>query len=227
MPSESNHPNENFELNFLLGDHGTNFQVKGWVELPNGHIFWYDVGNFQAKPLGRMKFLGENVLVGTHNRDKNLFEPINTAKFDLYLESHKTGLIASIMGNTIPADVEKYGTVAEGLYSAEYSKYKGDGALLINGGGELPTAKGNPNNKKNYSSNGQLKSIEEHIISEIFFHKGNYARPSLLTRAGKPISAGCQTGGSGPGSLAIYRKFIKLTEGFRGNFYLRGGWKKG
>jgi len=223
MPSKSNYPNENSELNFHLGDHSADFQVKGWVELPNGHILWYDIGDFQAQPLGRMKFLGENVLVGTHNRDKNLFEPINTAKFDLYLKSHKTDLIASIMGNTIPANVEKYGTVAEGLYSAEYSTYKGDGAILIHGGGELPTVKGNPNNKKNYYPNGELKPIEQHIISEVFFHKGNYARPSLSTRAGRPISAGCQTGPSGPGSLAIYREFIKMAEGFRGNFYLRGG----
>jgi len=139
----------------------------------------------------------------------------------LYLESNKEGPTASIDGNTIPADVDKYGTLAEGVYPAEYSIYKGDGALLINKGGDLPTVKGNPNNKDNYNSDGSLKPVGEHVIDEVFFHKGNYARESLSTSKGSPISAGCQTGGCGQGSLPKFRKFIKKTEGFKGNYYLR------
>jgi hypothetical protein len=85
---------------------------------------------------------------------------------------------------------------------------------------------GNPNNKRNYNADGTLKPIEQHIIDEVFFHKGNYARESLSTnmvRRGErvEISEGCQTGGCGPGSLELYRAFIKKTEGFKGYYYLR------
>jgi len=125
------------------------------------------------------------------------------------------------MGNTVPADIEKYGTLAEGLYPAEYSIYKKDGAVLINGGKDLPTVKGNPNNPKNYNSDGTLKPISEHVINEVFFHKGNFARSSLSTNSGNPVSAGCQTGGCGQGTLPIYREFIKNVEGFKGIYYLR------
>jgi len=92
---------------------------------------------------------------------------------------------------------------------------------LINGGGNLPTVSGNPNNRKNYNADGSLKPISEHVIDEVFFHKGNYARKSLSTSSGSPISAGCQTGGCGPGTLPTYREFIKNAEGFNGSYYLR------
>ena len=167
------------------------------------------------------KWLGKNVLVGTHNRDENLKEPINSATFDLYLESDKTGATAKIKGNTIPADIDKYGTLKEGLYPAKYSIYKGDGALLINSGGDLPTVNGNPNNKKNYKADGSLKPANEHVIDEVFFHKGNYGRESLSTSKGSLISAGCQTGRNGSGSLSEYRTFIKKAVGFKGNYYLK------
>lgn len=52
----------------------------------------------------------------------------------MYLESNKTGPTATIKGNTVPADITKYGTVAEGLYTGSYQKYKGDGAIIINDG---------------------------------------------------------------------------------------------
>ena len=195
--------------------------LDDWVEDKNRRIYWDEYATSQATAKAGETYLGQNVLVGTHNRDANLNEPINTAKFELYLESNKEGPSATIMGNTVPADVDKYGTVAEGLYPAGYSIYKGDGAILINGGGDLPTVKGNPNNKKNYNAEGTLKPIDQHVIDEVFFHKGNYARPSLSTSSGSPISAGCQTGGCGPGTLPVYREFIKKAEGFKGSYYLR------
>ncbi len=155
--------------------------LDDWVESANGDIYWDENATSQETTKERETYLGKNVLVGTHNRDANLNEPINSARFDLYLESYKTGPSATIYGNTVPADIEKYGTVAEGLYPAEYSIYKGDGAILINGGGNLPTVSGNPNNHNNYNADGSLKPISEHVIDEVFFHKGNYARKSLST----------------------------------------------
>lgn len=96
----------------------------------------------------------------------------------------------------------------------------------INEGKGLPTVKGNPNNPLNYNPDGTLKPINEHIVDEIFFHKGNYARPSLSTnifRNGQRvyISEGCQTGGSRQGSLLKYREFIQNAKGFNGLYYLR------
>lgn len=197
-----------------------------WVEGADGNIKWDENATSQATTQEGEKYLGKNVLVGTHNRDASGTEAINTAKFDLYLESDKTGPSATIMGNTVPADITKFGTVAEGLYPAKYSIYKGDGSLLINGGKGVPTVSGNPNNKLNYNANGTLKPIGEHIVDEIFFHKGNWARESLSTnmfRNGKRvmISEGCQTGGCGQGSLLAYRSFIKNAKGFNGSYYLR------
>lgn len=97
---------------------------------------------------------------------------------------------------------------------------------MINGGKGLPTVSGNSNNPLNYNPDGSLKPIDEHIIDDILFHKGNWARKSLSTnifRNGKRvmISEGCQTGGCGIGSLFIYREFIKNAKDFRGSYYLR------
>ena len=192
-----------------------------WVESADGIIYWDECATSQETTKDGETYLGKNVLVGTHNRDASGNEEINTAQFDLYLESNKEGPTASIMGNTVPADIEEYGTVAEGLYSARYTVYSGDGALLINDGKGLPTVSGNPNNPSNYNAEGKLKPINEHIVDEIFFHKGNYARPSLSTQSGSPISAGCQTGGCGEGTLPKYRSFIQNAEGFEGSYYLR------
>lgn len=193
---------------------------RDWYDI-DGYIQWKDHDGDLTIGDETYKSLGKNVLVGTHNRDSDLNEDINSARFDLYLESNTEGPSATIYGNTIPADTEVYGTVKEGIYDAKYSIYKGDGALLLEGGGAMPTVKGNPNNKRNYNSDGTLKPTEEHVITEVFFHKGNFARESLSTQAGNPISAGCQTGGSGQGSLEKYRAFIKHAEGFDGKYYLR------
>lgn len=168
-------------------------------------------------------YLGKNVLVGTHNRDATGNEKINSATFDLYLASNTTGPTATIKGNTVPANIKKYGTLPEGLYSASLYKYNGDDAILIGGGGNLPTVSGNPNNPKNYDAAGNLKPTSTHVMDQILFHKGNYARPSLSTSSGKAISKGCQTGGCGPGTLPIYRAFMRkaVTAGSIDSYYLR------
>ncbi|KAF0236445.1 MAG: hypothetical protein FD181_2754 [Prolixibacteraceae bacterium] len=158
--------------------------------------------------------MGKNVLVGTHNRDANLNEPINSAKFELYLESNKEGPSATIMGNTVPADVTKQGTLAEGLYSARsqgragiLAEGKQDLALIINEGKSVPTAPGSPKSS----------------MSEIFFHSGNYNRLSLSTNTpGQYISKGCQTSGCGPGSRPLHNQFMKAVgTDFKGSYYLR------
>ena len=196
-------------------------EAEDWVEGSSGKIYWDNNATSQATTKKGETYLGKNVLVATHNRDSDLNEPINSAQFDLYLESNKNGPTASIYGNTIPADVNKYGTLKEGLYPAKSTNYHGDIALRLASGGDLPTVNGNPNNKKNYKSDGSLKPTSEHIMSGILFHKGNYARTSLYTLSGKAISKGCQTGGCGPGSLKTFRTFGKNLIGFNGNYYLR------
>jgi hypothetical protein len=199
---------------------------RDWYETTDGQIIWDDKATSQkamedVKING--KYLGKNVLVGTHNRDENLNEPINTARFDLYLESDKTGPSATIYGNTIPCDVETYGTLAEGIYPASYAEYNGEAALLINNGGNCPTVKGNfnPIQKKNKESKGNWKPIEEHVMDYIYFHLGNYGRASLTTSMGNPISTGCQTGYNGAGSKVKWREFGKNLMGFEGVYYLR------
>ena len=201
-------------------------RFEDWVERADGTIYWDENATSPETTKPGEKYLGKNVLVATHNRDENLSEPINSARFDLYLESNKNGPTATIYGNTVPADVKKYGTLKEGLYPASYCIYHGDGAILINEGKDLPTVRGNPNNPKNYNPDGTLKPVNEQIMNGILFHKGNYARFSLTTLSGKPISEGCQTGGCGPGSLPKYREFIKKARGFKGYYYLRAKPKK-
>jgi len=188
-----------------------------WVESAKGKIYWDKNATSQKTTKSGEKYLGKNVLVGTHNRDAKGNEPINTAKFDLYLESNKKGSSATIMGNTVPANNKKYGTLAEGLYSAKFghrSKHKNEWALRIlniNGSDGLPTVNGNPNPK----SDGKT-------LTEIFFHFGNYARKSLTQLSGEPISTGCQTSGCGPGSRPLHNAFMKkVGRNFNGYYYLR------
>ena len=102
-----------------------------WVESMGGTIYWDDNATSQETTKAGEKYLGKNVLVGTHGRDENLNESVNAATFDLYLESDHSGPIATIRGNTVPCDVEAYGTLPEGLYKADEQSYKGNTALLI------------------------------------------------------------------------------------------------
>ena len=184
-----------------------------WVEDNAGNIAWDDKVTSQKEAKEGTTWLGKNVLVGTHNRDENLNEPINSARFDLYLESNKEGPTATIYGNTIPSDVKKSGTLAEGLYKATFGqrkKYLDNGeydyGLLINDGKAVSTAPG---------------SAKE-TMTEIFFHKGNDNRESLSTYSGSPYSKGCQTGGNYMGSHEDYKVFAQYLPGFSGTYYLRG-----
>ena len=188
-----------------------------WYDI-DGKVQWRDHSG-ELKENGKTyESLGKNVLVGTHDRDANLNEPINGAKFELYLESDKTGPTASIMGNTVPSDVTKFGTLKEGVYPAEAgsrSKYPNEKAIIINEGKEVATANGNPHDPK-----GQ--PIEKQTLTGVFFHQGNTGRTSLTTSKGKPISEGCQTGGCGVGSKEKFNTFMKnVPDDFKGNYYLR------
>ena len=110
---------------------------RDWYEAEDGSITWNDKATSQAamnKANISGTYLGRNVLVGKHGRDENLNEKINGAVFELYLETHKEGPIATIKGNTIPCDVDNYGTLKEGRYPAKYCTYHGRPAILINGG---------------------------------------------------------------------------------------------
>ncbi|HRB71735.1 MAG TPA: hypothetical protein PK776_07790 [Flavobacterium sp.] len=184
-----------------------------WVEAENGTIYWDENVTSQGTTKTGETYLGPNVLVGTHNRDSNLNEPINSAKFELYLESNKNGSSAEIMGNTVPSDVNKYGTLAEGLYPANaqgrggyIARGREDLAILINGGGSVPTAPGSP---------------KDHM-TQIFFHAGNQYQESLYDSNKNPYSAGCQTSGCGPESRPLHNDFMN-TAGpeFEGSYYLR------
>ncbi|MBA3706138.1 MAG: hypothetical protein H0W84_09635 [Bacteroidetes bacterium] len=186
-----------------------------WVEKSNGDIKWDEnVTSANDKDLqSGDKYLGKNVLVGTHNRDAGLNEPINTAKFELYLESNKEGPSATIMGNTVPANNKTAGTLAEGLYPARAQgrdkylrKGKEDLALIINGGLSVPTSPGSPKSS----------------MSEIFFHSGNNYQKSLFDSNKNPYSTGCQTSGCGSGSLLKHNEFMKAVgTDFKGSYYLR------
>ena len=197
-----------------------------WYDV-NSTITWHDQEGDLTIDDQTYQSLGKNVLVGTHNRDENGNEDINSATFSLYLESNKEGATATIEGNTVPGDIEKQGTLAEGLYDADYAEYKGKPAILIGKGGDLPTTDGNPNNPDNYNADGSMKPVSEHVMDEIFFHKGNIGRERLWYQ--KPngekgyISEGCQTGPNGQGSLLRYQDFMKnVDKSFSGKYYLRG-----
>ncbi len=189
-----------------------------WYDI-NGSITWHDNEGDLTIDDNTYQSLGRNVLVGTHNRDMKGNEEINTARFDLYLEDNKLGSSATIYGNTVPADVTRFGVLAEGLYSARSqgraSKGEDDLAIIINEGKELPTVFGNPN------------KVNSDMLTAVFFHAGNYGKERLTyTRKDGStgyISKGCQTSGCGQGSRPLHNTFMgKVGRDFNGYYYLRG-----
>jgi hypothetical protein len=193
--------------------------LDDWVEKENGDVYWDDKATSQATTKKGETYLGKNVVVATHNRDEDLNESINSAKFDLYLESDKTGPSATIYGNTVPSDVSKSGTLAEGLYSAKFGHrnketYKNELALRIynlDGTDGLPTVNGNPNP----ASNGKT-------LTGVLFHKGNNFKESLFDSRGNAYSHGCQTGGNYSGSVKNHNAFMDVAgKNFNGNYFLR------
>ena len=190
-----------------------------WVESAEGEIYWDENATSQETTKEGETYLGKNVLVATHNRDADGNEEINSATFDLYLESDKTGPSATIMGNTVPSDISKSGTLAEGLYMAKFGhrnseKYKNELALRIynlDGTDGLPTLNGNPNP----NSDGET-------LTGVLFHMGNNYQTSLFDSGGHAYSRGCQTGGNYPGSHAVHNAFMKVAgRNFNGSYYLR------
>ncbi len=184
-----------------------------WVEKADGTIYWDDNATSQETTKDGEKYLGKNVLVATHNRDADLNEPINSATYDLYLESNKEGSTASIVGNTVPSNGTISGTLAEGLYPARFqgrAKYiqngKTDLALIINEGRSVPTANGSPKSS----------------MTGIFFHAGNNYQTSLFDSKGHAYSEGCLTGPCRLNSSAEWNAFGKQLIGFNGSVYLRG-----
>ncbi|MEP1033078.1 DUF6443 domain-containing protein [Ekhidna sp.] len=189
-----------------------------WVENKDGKIYWDENATSQETTKEGEKYLGKNVIVATHNRESNGSEEINSAQYDLYLESDKTGPSATMDGSTVSADISEYGTLAEGVYDAKAAtRGNGEDAILVNEGGDLPTTSGNPNNPAN---DGKPES--EHIMNAIWLHSGNSARKSLSTFGGDAISAGCLTGPSCSGSKATFNSFMDSAKDFNGKLYLRG-----
>jgi len=197
---------------------------KDWYDFGGNHLEWREGSGLQLKPgfwnwiknlIGKGEYaesLGENVLLGRGS----INEKVNEAKFELYLESNKEGPIATIKGNTIPSDKNKYATIAEGLYSAELTNYKGNPALLINEGGIVPTVFPNPNPESAYYG--------KNFANEIYFHAGNKYRERLwysMKGINKllPISKGCQTGFHG--NFKDYLDFMRnFQKDWKGNYYL-------
>ncbi len=191
-----------------------------WVQRSDGTIEWDEkvTSADDADLVEGETYLGRNVIVATHNRDENLVEPINTARFDLYLESNKKGPSATIMGNTVPADVERYGTMAEGLYTARsQGRFKygpNDPSIIINEGGPVPSVRGNPQN-----SAGDY-------LTEVFLHAGNPNHPRLSgwDKKGNPvnITTGCLTTCNERGSRVKHERFMNTVgRDFEGFLYLR------
>lgn len=210
-------PITRFDPNGMWDDE-FNDRSRDWVEAANGNIYWDENATSQESTKSGEKYLGKNVLVGTHNRDREGNEDINSARFDLYLETDKTGYSATIYGNTVPSDITKYGTLAEGLYSARFqgrssylAKGKEDMALIINEGKAAPTINGNPN------------KANSDMLTGVFFHSGNPYQGSLSDSRNRPVwSHGCQTSGCGSGSKELHNSFmLNVGANFNGAYYLR------
>jgi hypothetical protein len=196
----------------------TGLKPFDWVEKADGTIYWDDNATSKETTKSGETYLGKNVLVGTHNRDAAGNEAVNTAQFDLYLESDKTGPTATIMGNTVPSDITKSGTLAEGLYSAKFGhrnrkKYHNELAIRIyniDGSDGLPTVNGNPS------------KANSDLLTGVLFHMGNNYQTSLFDSRGNAYSRGCQTSGCYPNSRPAHNTFMnKVGRNFKGSYYLR------
>jgi RHS repeat-associated protein len=189
--------------------------ATNWYDI-NGKVQWRDHTGTLTENGKTYQDLGKNVVVGYENRDKNLNEPVNSAKFEFYSETNHNGPVATANGNTVPTDVTKYGTLKDGLYPAAVgsrSKYPDEKAIKINGGGELPTVNGNPHDPKG-------ADVADQTLTGVFMHQGNTGRASLSTSTGKPISEGCQTCGNGdPDAMSTFMQ--NVPDNFSGNYYLR------
>ena len=176
--------------------------LEDWVEKDDGTVYWDDKATSQETTKKGETYLGENVVVlegASVDENGNVDEDINEATISLYTPENKEGPTATMEGNTVSADGDKYATVAEGTMDGKKTTYKGTPAILINDGGKVPTTKENPNPESDY--HGQK------FANEILLHAGNKNYRRLTTSEGKAISEGCQTGCSG--DRTSYLKFMK------------------
>lgn len=193
--------------------------LDDWVEDKNEHIYWDNNATSQTTTKSGETYLGKNVIVATHNRDAEGNEEINSAKFELYLETNKEGPSATVEGNTVPAKVEgrEFSTLAEGLYAADFAariSKPGELAVFISVLGET-----------DFSKKGILPNTAGGIMKGIFLHSGNPNQATLISNKGigSQWSEGCQTTGSGPGSLSKHIEFMNAVgKDFHGTYYLRG-----
>jgi RHS repeat-associated protein len=142
--------------------------------------------------------LGKNVLVAVGSEK----ETVNSAQFSWYSEKNKNGPSATIRGNTRSSDPSKYAVIKEGVYNAKLSprsKYPKERALMLEGGGKIPTVRANPNPNSDWH--------DQMYADEIFFHQGNVGRENLFTTEGKPISEGCLT--AAHGNPKEFNRFMK------------------
>jgi RHS repeat-associated protein len=194
-------------------------RLDDWVESADGKIYWDDNAISQETTKEGEKYLGKNVIVATHNRDEEGNEIINSAKFELYSSENKEGPSATVYGNTVPAKVEgrEFSTLAEGLYAADFAariSKPSELAVFISVLGE-----------KDFSKKGILPNTEGGIMKGIFLHSGNPNEATLISNkvVGPQWSEGCQTTGSGIGSLSKHNEFMNaVCEKFQGVYYLRG-----
>jgi len=194
--------------------------LDDWVEREDGTVEWDDnVTSADDADLQEGEtYLGKNVIVATHNRDEDGGEEINTATFELYLESNKEGPSATVDGNTVPAKYEgsNFSTLAEGLYAADFAprtKYPNEQAVFI---------------QKLDKSSIELPNTDGGTMSGIFLHKGNFNAKTLIsygsngTPSGPQYSEGCQTTGCGTGSQTGHTNFMNAVgNNFSGTYYLR------
>lgn len=172
-----------------------------WVEKDNGDVYWDENATSQKSTKEGEKYLGKNVIVeegGSADKNGYVKENINEATFTLYTPENKEGPTATMNGNTVPSDQERFATVAAQTMEGDKTTYNNNPAILINEGGKVVTTKENPNPESN--NYGQKNA------DQIFIHAGNKGSESLTTSTGIAISKGCQTGSNG--DRASYLKFM-------------------
>jgi hypothetical protein len=124
-----------------------------WVENKEGEVYWDENATSQSTTKEGETYLGKNVIIeegASVDNEGNVTEEINEATIALYTPENKEGLTATMDGNTVSADGDKYATVAAGTMEGEKTTYKNTPAILINNGGKVPTTKPNPNSKSDY-----------------------------------------------------------------------------
>jgi len=190
-----------YVLNSPVNAIDPNGMSTDWVEKENGEVYWDENATSQSTTKEGEIYLGKNVIIeegASVDNEGNVDEGINEADISLYTPENKEGATATMKGNTVSADGDKYATVAAGTMEGEKTTYKDTPAILINDGGKVPTTKPNPNPESKYF--GQKNA------DEIYLHAGNKNYERLTTSEGNAISKGCQTGSSG--NRAAYLKFM-------------------